>query len=714
MKVAYIGAKDQLSEAFIERMGKEGNDVYFLAKEEYSKSFSNIFKHRFYKISMQGDTFRNIVKSISPECIVFAGELLFDDVYREQEQEEDIALLVRTLQVMSEQKGIRIILLSSTDVYGNADEEADEQHELAPTDERGIFYMRKEQLTELYRKQYGLNTTIVRVSQLYSNQAKEGGKDFLSKGFTDVDDAGTGTGKQRNLLNDTLQPLHVSDLVDALKRIMDFQKTQIYNVTGSYEISRQRIYKLIEKVQWVPAKGIYWAGAPKSTYVKNDLAKKELEWTDFRNIEDQFANNEILFEKEKTTGKRERKGKLPAALRRTLENTAIFALFFSVCCISASHNLFSQIDYLTIYVILISVFFGIRQSAFSVILASSAYLFMQDLSIFGMTNFYSYAGSVLKIVEFVFLGLIVSYTMDTLREELRDTRRELEMLGNEHKELEKINDENVIIKNEFEERILDSKSGFPKLYNVVSRLMVLQPDRIFMEIVNIVADMVHTDTVAVYGVRENSPYLRLLNALNEESILGGKTWDISKHSNIRESIDSGVLYQGDIWKEEASIVLPIIHQGKCVAVILIKSLPYTSQTLYYINLLKTLSLLLCEAVGRAIEYEQRIREELYIDETDILKPKPFRQNVLLAKEKSDRHLAEYCVAQITYSGELADVCRAISSKFRMTDCFGVDEYGNFYVLLNNTGTEDVEFLQRRLAEDNVTIRLTAAFDEAEE
>lgn len=741
MKIAYIGTRDQLSEIFIERMNKEDHEVYFLSDMEFSRSVPEVLKHRFYRIAPRGGSFRKVMKSIFPDCIVFAGVHFMDSVYSEEE-EDDVALLTRTLQVLAELRTVRVILLSSVQVYGNSDEPADEHHGFMPEDERGMRFARQEQLLEMYRRQYGLHTVVVRASALYSDRAEEGAGDFLSRGFADV----ISGDKNRRLSDDILQPLHVADFTDAIKRIIDSEKSGVYNASGSFVISGSRLYELIGKQQGTDVQGIQWEEARKKTLADNSLLKKELEWTDFRKLEEQFARGEITFHKEKAKKKRREKSKVPAAVRRTLENVVVFAAFFAVYYMSSFHNLFSQIDWLTIYVILISVFLGIRQSALAVILASAAYLFVQDLSIFEMTNFYSYAGTVLKIMEFVFLGLVVSYTADMLREDLRDTRRELSMLGDEHEELKKINEENVMIKNEYEERLLDSKSGFPKLYRVVSRLMVLQPDRIFMEIVHIIAQMIHTDTVAVYAVKEGSAYLRLINALNEASAQGGKSWDISQHPDIRAAMDAGELFQGDVWSGEPAVVLPILYQESCVAVILIRELPYTSQTLYYVNLMRTLSLLLRESVGRALDHEELVREEQYMGETDILKPDAFRRKILVAREKAVKRLAEYCVVQIVGTEDGGEVCkivgmdnsgvackaagtqesgdihkgvgtknvgdsyRIVSSALRTTDDLGTDESGNLYVLLNNTGAEDAGHLRKRLEAKGVKIQVTEVFD----
>lgn len=709
MKIAYIGTKDQLAQALIDRMDKEGNDVYLLSAADLARSASERWKYRFYKISLKGDGYRKTLRSIRPDWVIFAGAYFMDSVYQEEE-EEDVTLLTRTLQIVSGMEGVRFLLLSSTEVYGSSVEKADEQQEALPVSERGMRFVREEQLLAVYGRQYGFPGTVLRVSAPYADLGKEGAGDFLSRGFADVGGAKKGT----VLTDDILQPLHVSDLADAVKRVMDAGKQGIYNASGSFEISRQALYRLIGDRLGIRETKIRWEEARVRNLADNGLLKKETEWTDFHRLEDRFAEGRISFETKKEAGKRKRNGRIPAGIRRTLENIAVFAVFFLVYRASASHSLFSQIEWLTIYVILISVFLGIRQSALSVILASAAYLSLQDLNIFGMTNFYSYAGSVLKIMEFVFLGLAVSYVTDMLREDLRDTRRELRMRDEEYEELKKINDENVMIKNEYEERILDSKSGFPKLYHVVNRLMVLQPERIFMEIVHIVADMVHTDTVAVYRVKKKNPYLRLISALNGASPMEGKSWDLSACPGIRASVNAGELYQGDVWQGEPAVVLPILYREECVAVILIRTLPYTSQTLYYVNLLKTLSLLLREAVGRALDYEELVKEERCLEGTDIVRPEQFRRNVSLAREMAGKDLAEYCVVRIGYPGSLEEGYRKAAERLRATDCLGVDEEGNLYVLLHNTGPGEVEHLQRRLEGSGLTAAVTAVFDDAEE
>lgn len=698
MRIIYVGAADSLAEAVIERLRKEGSEVYLLSDRALAREQSSALTRRYYRNIQKGGGMEKILRSISPDCVIFAGEHYMSASYSEAE-EEDAALLSGLLRGLSAFSRAKVVLLSSVEVYGETGEAADEAHPCRPATRRGLRFVQEEQTLDMYRQRYGLDTVVLRVSQLYADQAREGGADFLSAAFDRV----SRQEEETALVNEILQPLHVSDLADAVKRVVDAGKQPVYNVCGSFRLPEKDLFDCVGTALNA-APRFRWEEARSLTLADSGLIKREQEWTDFRDLKEQLLHGEITYARLPARKAGPEKRALPTELRRLIENLVVFTAFFAMNVLCRSHGLFSQIHWLMIYVVLISLFFGIRQSSLAVILASCAYLFSQDLSLLEMNNFYSYAGSVLAITEFVFFGLAVSYTTDMLREELRNRSLELKMLRDEHEDLKAINDENVLIKNEYEERLLDSKQGLPKLYHMVGRLMVLEPDRIFMELMAIVSELARTDAVAVYRVNAGSPYLRLINALNSAAAVGGKTWDLTSLPHIREALDRGRLYQCPLGSGEPDVTLPVLHQGRCVAAIVVKELPYESQTLYHINLLKTLALLVQDAVGRALDYEELSREEHYLEGLDALKPEPFRRAVALAQEKAEKYMTEYCVAEVTGTGSLRDVCRAVSPALRITDYLGTDEAGRFYVLLSNTGPGELDGLDRRLSALGVALR----------
>lgn len=698
MKIIYVGTADVLFEAFTERLQKEGNEVYLLSDQPLPRSESNVLTRRFYRNIQRGGGMETILRSISPDCVVFAGEHYMSAAYRKDE-EKDAALLSSLLQALPSLSQTKIVLLSSVEVYGETRSPADEACELRPVTRRGLRFAQEEQLLSLYRQRFGWDAVILRASQLYAGRAQEGQRDLLSIAFDKVERQESGP-----FSNEILQPLHVSDLVDAVKRIIDSGDRSVYNVCGSFQISKKDLYDCVGQALDVKPQA-QWEEPSVHTLGDNSQLKHDQEWTDFHDLKKELAQGAITYTRLPAGKDKQKKSVLPTELRRLIENLVVFTIFLAADILCRSHGLFSQIHWLMIYVLLISLFFGIRQSSLAVLLASCAYLFSQDLSLLEMSNFYSYAGCVLTITEFVFFGLVASHTTDTLREELRNRSLELKMLQEEHEELKAINDENVLVKNEYEERLLDSKQGLPKLYHMIDRLMVLEPDRIFMEIMTVVSEVARTDTVAVYRVTKGSPYLRLINALNEESVEGRKTWNLTSLPDIQEALERGELHQGALGSGEPAVTLPVSHQGSCVAAIVIKNLPYESQSLYQINLLKTLSLLVQDAVGRALDYEELTRRDQYLEGLDILKAEPFKRNVELAAEKAEKHVAEYCVAAVEGAGSMEDSYRAASPALRAMDCFGLDESGRLCVLLNNTGPSDLAFLQERLASGGVKLRL---------
>lgn len=697
MKIVYIGAADGLAETLVGRLGQEGNDVYLLSDKEIPRKPKGITLHRFYRCPRKGESFVKLLSSISSNVVIFAGN---NYIYSAQgeESDEDVNLLARSLRAVASFPHVKFILLSSIEVYGNTGVEVDESAGCAAVSERGVRFIREEQLLDIYRKQHGMDAVILRASQLYTDRPKEGEGDFLSRSFASAV-------QETDVMTDSaLQPLHVSDFADAVKRVMETGGQQVYNVCGSAEVSAKRLYQLICMQENLKERTVRWEEPACVTLADSSRIREELEWNNFRDLEKQLQRGEITYERAPKKGRVKKKFAIPSDVRQMAENILLFELFFLLSSVCSSNSLFSEVNWLMIYVILVAVSYNIYQSAFAAVLASGAYLYSKDLSILEMTTFYSYADTVLAFMQFISLGLLVSYTANTLRQDVWSIRLDLDMLKEEYEDLKAINDENVLIKNEYEERLLTSRTGFPKLYDLISRLMVQEPERILMETMQVISELVRTDTVAVYQGQAESPWLRLVGALNDSSVMEGKSWNIFGSPRIYDAVERGELYQGEFGSGEPAVVLPIVCRNVPEAVILIKKLPYECETLYHVNLLKTMSLLLRDAMEKALQYEELSREEHYVTGTDILKPEAFCRKVLLAKEKAEKGMAQYCVVELTYSGLMEKTAAAVGRTLRVADCLGTDGEGRLFILLNNTGAENLEYLQKRLSACGVEAR----------
>ncbi len=704
MKVMYVGGDDELGKSFIERMGKEGYDVYLLSDNKFSGKISKTIKYKYYKLSGKADMTEIVFSSVLPDIVVFAG-IDYMNISSSESKGKYLITLNNVLEQCAKYNVKKFIYLSSYEVYGDQCGVIAEDNKIIPDTSKGLMYAQGESMVSIYKEKYRFQSIVLRGTEVYSENCSDKSKDFLSSLIREL--------KLQSKINiekdEIFQPIHVSDYVDAIKRGMESGNHGVYNVSGDFKVSRTELLQLLSESFSIEAE-IESEGNARTRNISNEKIHKDLEWTDFRNLTSLLKEKKFAYSEDKIKVPKKENKKMPPAIRRTIENVIVFIIFFLLYYICDSHTLFSKVHWLLIYVVLISLFMGIRQSALAVILASCGYLFMQNISIFEMTNFYSYAESVLMIVEFVFFGICTSYTSDMLKENLGESQRNLKMVKSEYEELKEINKENVAIKMEYEKRILDSKSGLPKLYSVVNKIMVLQPERIFMEILNVISELINTRMVAVYKVNEKSSYLRLVNALNEESIISGKSWNLDNYPKIKAAIQRGELYQGNVWNKEPAVVVPISHEGKSIAVILIKALEFESQTLYHINLLRTLALLITESVVRAIEYENYTRGQRYIKNTDILNSKEFKRIVLLAQEKKDKQLAEYCIIKLGNLRTLEDIYERASACVRMTDHFGTDHDEIVYLLLSNTSEEDYKIVLKRLEEKGVKGELVRSYE----
>lgn len=698
MKIVYIGKSDELAEKLIERMGQEGNDVYLLSNANLPHKLVSLH-HHYYRNPQKGEAFEQLLCSISPDIVIFAGDYYISSRYKE-EVDEDLTLLAHSLRAVTTLSNVKFILLSSIEVYGNTAIKADESLTYSTVSERGIHFVREEQLLEIYHKQYNnINAVILRASQLYTNHPKTGNEDFLSQSYS------AAINGYVNIKDDIIQPLHIYDFVDAIKRVIDNSEQYIYNVSGSIEISMKQIYQLICQQEKIQQKAIHWENSDHVTIADSSLIRQQLGWTNFRNLEEQIQNNEIRYTRVLTNEKKQKKNYLSSNIRLTIENILIFTVFFALQSFFGAHSLFSQINWLLIYVILISISYPVSQSTLAAVLASGAYLYEHSINVFKTNTFYTYADSVLVIMEYAFISLIVSYSINTFRQKVKNERLDYEMLNQEYEDLKAINEENVLIKKEYEERILTSKSSFPKLYSMISRLMVEEPERILMETMQVISELMRTDTVAVYRTKEKNPWLRLVGALTVDSAMEEKTWNLLNSPKIYDAVMRGELYQGELGSDDPAVVLPIMCWGVPEAVVLIKKIPYECESLYHVNLLKTMSLLLRDSMEKALKYEDVSRKDHYIENTEVLKLEAFYKRILLAKEKADKYVAEYCVVEFIYSGSLISAANMLAQILRVTDCLGTDEKGKLFALLDNTNHKNLECLEKRLLSCNVEMRL---------
>lgn len=689
MKIIYVGNEDCLSVALLERLNKEDNTIFVLGEKVKNRRFK---KYHHFVWTKKSDDMKRVFASVSPDVVIFGGTDCLKAECTEK-QRENLGRLSIVLEECAGLEKCQFILLSSVDVYGTNVENIEEEQVMCPETSKGFLMLQEEKILESYNGNKGLRKIILRLSQVYSNEIGIGSNDWLGElaaNLVNISDY--------SVEDKMLQPVHVSDVADAVVRVLNGENDCVYNICGSKKIAQSEIIKLMAE-ELCPDKAInIIENNTTFPYISNNKIKKEKEWVEFWELEKMVSEKLFAYShnREGDISKLNKKSILKGGVRKTIENIVVYAFFCMLFFLTKDHSLFAQVDWLLIYVVVISLSYGVKQSTLSVVLASGTYLIAQGTNILEMTNFYSYAESVLMIVEFLFFGIVVGYSADTLREEVRNCRNELSQALVSYDKLKEINDKTVLLKNEYEKRVLDAKTSLPKLYSIINRITVLDINRIFMEILHVVEELMHTETVAVYRVSSTSSYLRLIASLNKESVMEGNSWDLKNFPDIESAIRQNKLFEGDIWKNEPAMVLPVESSKGCEAAIVIKKLPMEAHSLHTVNMLRTLLTLISDSIEKALQYDNIVREQKYHKDTNILFPEEFRKAVALADEKKQREMAESCIISVKIKEDMINTYHSVEKMFREMDIWGSDEEGNLFVLLGNTSAQDAKVILERL------------------
>ena len=699
MKILFVGDYDSLAAAVMERLKKEENDVYLLTSNMDKLGRKVKSTYRCYEIG-NGEGMAEVYRNIGPDVVLYACA----DHQKAQwsgEQSGCFALLANNLEGAVCAKVGRFMFLSTIEVYGAPKQTADESTATRPVTTKGLWMCQVEAMVETYGRNHGLPTAILRLGQVFCGEVAMENKDYLGRIKEMVD-------TREIILNETLYPIHVNDVTEAIVRLIAKEAVGVYNVCGSEAMQRGTIAQLIVKAEGMDKKPVLQQ-AEYATNVANHKLKKATEWKDVWKLEEFLSQGKVKFIPAPVTDitKKFRLG-LGGKTRCFLENIILWAVFVALFFVTGTTAVFANWAWMLLYVVFVGLLYGVKYSLPAAVLATIVQILSESGGVPDLHGWDNWMQYILQLVEFLFAGLLVGYTVDLLREENRIKKQEALCAQEAYERLSDINEQNILIKNEYEKRILNAKNSIPQLYAIIQKIDVLESDRIFMEVLHVIEEVLGTNTVAVY--RANRRYLRLITALNEESLLEKRSIDLEKYPYLKKAMANNELYEGNIWKKEPALVLPVTIEEECEAIIIINEVPMENMSLYHINMLRTLLLLISRSLKSAFQYDEAVREDKYVRNTDILFPAEFAKALKLAKEKQERDLGDFSILKIIPKENMTEEYHKLENYFRSEDIWGMDWKKNVYVLLAKTTEKEAEIALERLRKRNVDVTVVNDVD----
>ncbi len=706
MKILFIGECDSFSAVLVDKHVKEGNSVSIISHRDFGKFNRPKLAYKWYDYQAENLNVDRILSNIRPQQVIFAGSSFgaLEWIY-EPATNKYLGELLNVLNLSVKYQVDKFIYLSSTEVYKELKTgTVNEKTSYGASSYKGVLSSQGEILIKEYSTLYPLNTLILRFSDLYGYKQDELRHDFLNEMLIQLKTLNEiHINKNRKLI-----PLHISDAIEALFRCAGNTPSKVYNVSGQAQIDSLALATLLKNKLGVQTPLLSESQTPFMNKFDSKLIKSELEWGELYNFEETIASLDFLKKgkAENRPSEKQEKQKSDPTIIHLIENIVSFVVMASLSYLFKDHSILKNVDLMTIYIVSIALFFGIRQSILSIILTFGFYLYGLQFDFGNFVHIVLNADTFLKLAQYIFMGVVVGYTVDQFKTSQAQMSIEKDYLENEHQELKEINDSNVMIKHEYEKRLISYKTSLPRLYSITNTLDSLDPEVLFSSIIKVLVDVLETETVSVYAFDSKSGYARLVGAKNEESVFMGKSFKLSDHKELELKLLDNDIFIGDQWSQESPAMAgPIFNKGNIIAIIMIRKMSFESMNLYQVNLLRTLTSLISSSFLRAYQYEEKVHTEKYIKNTEILVASEFKRLVELKRSDSEQALANYTLLRLHHTQEPHEYYFKIMNLFRSTDTFGLDGQNRLHVLLRNTSAQEVSFVEARLKDKNIHFEL---------
>ena len=738
-------------DALVDRLKREKNDVYTIGNDSpENKTFHYDFKYT-------DEMVQHVIAGIMPEVIVFMGA--FDEQYASewrQKQAMDYLSGLSNILLSAEQIGTsHFVYLSSTGVYGaDLGSQLSEETKINPRDVRSILISQGETFCLTFSAANKIEAVILRMTEVYGLASSY---DFCSRLFLEA----SLTKDLKNFypaVDMLFNPVYLSDAVDAVyKAIVAHKESGIFNVTGG-KLFLSQFYKTIAKLVseksldeeallmmegpeiFVPGEkdedmpGIE-AETAGETYSIEELLNPDdglepgyntiiVERTcdgsafsaayGYRPIIDYhlglkrtYFNLRKRLEKNKQKDKKEKKGlKIFAPILPYLECIIAFAAFaFLHYWIPEWIPSFAGFDFIILMVVIIAITLGGIQPILAVFMAGALLIGLRMQGGDSFVKVLLDMGVVLRILNLLVIGTICGYARDHMRTTMHERKLEVEDLSNELLAIYRINAANTEIKKTLDERLTSYDDSLAKMFVITDKLNAMNPESVFFEAVEVVADIMQSFDVSIYIVTGDDFKMCRLHARTPSSERSYRvSIPLSELGELAEVVSNDEIFVNrDLQDHLPMMAAPVFSGRELQSIIMLWDVPIQKLTLYQVNRFMTMSRLIAASLGRAHTIAQGMHELSYIPGTDILMFDAFMDKVKIFKDALEKEAADFMVIVVSpaknrkslSNAELASSLRPI---LRTNDYLGEmkEDPASLYVLLSNTTTQNVGIVFERL------------------
>ena len=753
MQVLVTGGTGFIGSHLVMRLLKEGHEITII--DYNSEFFDSISKSKLH-IYRLGAEDSGCDKIFAASCFALVYHLgYFEPADEINEQalyrlHTNTAGLSNILTLAHKYHVPRVIVLSSYHVYGWQQEKLiSEDSPLRPIETIG-HQMRTRELLCSEHRQRGMNVTILRISCVYGPLNSSGFTYFIQEyikellntwhnsaqaGDNDTDSDGLTENRfdasSELALHDFL---YVGDLVEALILVAAKDPSPVMNIssgTGATRGDVERICRLLsekratdfglagdftdEAVADIPLPVHNPDDLPgaSSFILDNQMACKELGWSprislaeglrktfewSFRKMNDLTLNEPV------TVREPDHKFRLSVNQRRTILTVSL-AVVACLLTYSTQYQLNIESDFLLLYVMSVSLLFGIRHGALAILLAVfGRVIILMAVENKTLVSIFNDSDLMMLITLYLILGVCIGYAIDyklhqkeNIKNDLTKTRRELEFVSILYQK-------SLEVKNNLQISIENNTNSLGKLIHLISRMHQAKENQLYAEAAAIYADILQARDVQVYSTDAAGHWLRLVATIGDAKF--GKSIAGDQFSFLGAVYHDNIIYVNhELNPKHPMICAPIRNGRQFDAIVFIDGIEFIKLTQQFVNTVKALTVLVSDSIENKYRQFESLENEKYFRNTTLMKQEWFEKEIQdkVGSSKSKAMLVSIEEKILNYRKFNRAVCNLI----RSTDLVGEFSQGKLGIILTETDQKNFSVIKERFAEKGYTIAQTS-------
>lgn len=731
IKVLIVGSYGFFTNSLVQRLSKEGCEIYMITGKNSKSKGSGLARHINYDFALDDSLIQNIIDSIGPDAMVFMGAQDTSFAWNNNADAAVYNAAVSNVLTCASNAGVKhMVYLSSTDVYGlDYDTPVTEKTRPSPTSIRGLTLLNGEGQCKIFNDNTNLKSVILRLPMVYGPQANtEEPANFITNCFLY---AKMGVPFECDL-DLEYKTIYIGDAVDAVYRAIANVSIPkgTYNVEGNSYVSNRDVIAMVEKISGKKLHTVDQKSAGKGCTCNpvGTLYQKASEYTpivslekgmeraykwvnsNYNALQESYAANKKTKDNASWTESKKRMKDIGKGLLAYVESIALCALACVGTYFASEYTMLNGIDFFAIYIIIMSVVYSITHSYISIFLSSIMYVVMKMVSGMEFTDIVLDYGTLIKILFFFLVGILVGYSRDRLK--LRNTEL-MEERAAQQEELERIYDiseRHIQIKKMFEERLINYDNSIAKVYSIVSQLDLLDPEKIVSSALDVIMQIMGVNDVAIY-VKSNEGLYRMTGCSSRRA---------QKMKNIINLEDyealEGVLLEERIFVNRKldpnlpSMVAPVFSDQKLIYMIMLYNMDFEKMTLYQENLFSVLSKIIASSFEKAYRYQNDTKDARYVPGTNILIASAFTDIVKTKLNGAGTNIADFAVLKAPVErSQMMEKGAELANILRDNDYVGMDEKdpNALLLLLNNTSDKDLPFVYKKIERIDLTAEVVS-------